>query len=207
MIKIIEKLSQLPVAALYEAGSGALPNPILPLQPDMELAGPALPVQCVNASNLPLHRAIYDAAPGDILVIATKGLKDHALLGDLLVLAAKCQKLGGIVIDGYIRDREDIEKLDLPVFCRGTAVEGPTKETSPLANIRKKICIGKTTINPGDFVRGDGDGVVVIAKNFLTETIKHAEKRLATENNARIELKTGKKQLWQILKLKEFQKP
>lgn len=192
---IFNDFRRLPVAALYEGGgrSGALPAAIRAIGRTKQLAGPAFPVKCVGGSNTPIHRAVYLARPGDVLVIASEWDTARALLGDLVAEAAIARGLAGIVVDGHVRDLEALEELDFPVFCRGGAVEGPLKGDFPGAGVGEAVRIGCTDIQPGDFLRGDADGVLAIAAGKVKKAVKVAITILETEEHIRTRVRNGEK--------------
>lgn len=204
MSALHERLAALPVAALYEVvgGKGALPAAVQAIGKARRLAGPAFPVRCAGRSNLPIHRALYAANRGDVLVIAHGGDPEAALAGEMVCTGARLQGLSGIVLDGFIRDRAELEAMGFPVFCRGAAVLGPDKQDHPQANIGETVRIGGTRIRKGDFVRGDADGVVVLPKEKLAAITKMAQARLDQEVKMRRKMKKSGARLGDLLGLK-----
>lgn len=203
MNALFKALASLPVAALYEAaGGGALPGAIQALGPANQLAGPAYPVRCAGRSNLPIHRALYAARPGEVLVIAHGGEPEAALAGEMVATAARIRGLAGLVLDGFVRDRAELEAAHFPVFCRGAAVLGPDKRAHRHAGIGKPVRIGGTRIRPGDFVRGDADGVIVLPKGKLAAITKMAPARLEKEAEMRRKMKKSGARLGDLLGLK-----
>lgn len=201
--KTLERARNQAVANLYEGSgrTGAFPQGFRCLGGSPDLAGPALTLVCPAASNIWIHKAIYQASPGDVLVIATLGRPDAAYLGDLLVEAAVKQKLGGIVIEGCVRDVANLRKMPLPVFALGTAVDGPEK-TAAGGSIGKPVEIGNARIKNGDLIRGDEDGVVAIPAEILDTTLDAAEARETNEASVRRDLIGGNRPLHEILKFK-----
>jgi len=198
---LANELLGLPVAALYEAAgqTGALPADLKPVGKARQLAGPAFPVRCTGGSNLAIHRAVYAARPGDILVIGQDRPHQRALMGDMLVLAARLQKLGGIVLDGYVRDLADLDEMGVPVFCKGGAVEGPLKSGTRLAKTDGSVRIGKVTVRRGDFIRGDADGVVVLPPDDLPALLEKAKARLKKEAELRVRMEKSGERLGALL--------
>lgn len=203
MNALFKTLASLPVAALYEAaGGGALPAAIQALGPTNQLAGPAFPVRCAARSNMPIHRALYAARPGEVLVIAHGGEPEAALAGEMVAAAARIRGLAGLVLDGFVRDRAGLEAMDFPVFCRGAAVLGPDKREHHRAGTGAPVRIGGTRIRKGDFVRGDKDGVVVVPKEKLAAITKIAPARLEKEAKMRHKMKKSNARLGDLLGLK-----
>ena len=148
------------------------------------MAGPALTVKCRPGDNLMVHKAIALAQPGDVLVIDGKGDQTAALMGTLMLSACKKRGLAGVIVDAAIRDKLEILELDFPVFSAGFNPAGPTKFVP--GRINHPISAGGATVNPGDLVVGDADGVVVIEREKAPAMMALADKKVADEA-ARIE--------------------
>ena len=125
-----------------------------------KLCGPALTVRTAPGDNLLIHKAIDMAQPGDVIVVDGGGALDAALIGDIMTSYALTRSVAGFVIDGAVRDTEELAIRDLPVFARGVSPRGPTREGPGEINIA--ISIGGTIVQPGDIVVGDADGVVFV---------------------------------------------
>jgi regulator of RNase E activity RraA len=158
---------------------GALDGRIKALRSRMKLAGTAFTVEVRPGDNLMIHAAIAMAKPGDVLVIDGKGDLTSALMGTIMMTA--CQKLGiaGVVMDGACRDSLEIDEMDYPVFAAGTNPNGPTKNIG--GRIGHPVSIGGVTVRPGDFVIGDGDGVVVVEREKIEALLPLAEKKVRDE--------------------------
>ncbi|MBK8018058.1 MAG: RraA family protein [Betaproteobacteria bacterium] len=124
------------------------------------LCGPALTVRTTPGDNLLVHKAIDLARPGDVIVVDAGGTLDCAIIGDLVTSYAKTRGVAGFVIDGAIRDSEEIAGRDLPVYARGVTPRGPSKEGP--GEINTPVTVGGTVVHPGDIVVGDADGVVIV---------------------------------------------
>jgi 4-hydroxy-4-methyl-2-oxoglutarate aldolase len=92
-------------------------------------------VRAYPADNLTCHVALKQARPGDILVVNAGGYTDAALWGELMSLNARERGLGGLVIDGAIRDREALEEIGFPVFARAWVPSGTYKNTLGSLNV------------------------------------------------------------------------
>ena len=158
---------------------GAMHGRIKALRPRMKLAGTAFTVEVRPGDNLMIHAAIALAKPGDVLVIDGKGDQTSALMGTIMMTA--CQKLGiaGVVMDGACRDSLEIDEMDYPVFSVGTNPNGPTKNVS--GRIGHPISCGGVMVYPGDFVIGDGDGVVVVEREKLAGLLPACAKKVKDE--------------------------
>ena len=158
---------------------GSMYARVAPVHERMALAGPAFTVEVRPGDNLMIHAAIALARPGDILVIDGKGDQTAALMGTLMLSACKKLGLGGVIVDGAIRDKLDILELDFPVFSAGFNPAGPTKFVP--GRINHPISAGGVVVNPGDLVVADADGVVVIERAKAPAMLALAEKKEADE--------------------------
>ncbi len=187
----IKELSQFGTATLHEALGqiGSLPYQIKPLSKTMRICGPAYTVKAKAYMNINLHRAYAYAKAGDVIVADCSGGYEAGYWGDLLTSGAMKQGIAGLVIDGCVRDADEIEALGFPVFSRGLCIKGTGKD--PEGSLNEPITIGDVTINAGDFIVGDRDGVVVIPKDRLEEAVEKARAREDKEAKTRAELNKG----------------
>lgn len=155
---------RLGAATVHEAAgrTGALPSAIKPVAPAMRVAGPAFTVHIPPGDNLWIHRALYRAAPGDVLVVSTSGGIEWGYWGDILNCAALQQRLGGLVIDGGVRDVAGLTQDTFPVFSNGICIRGTIKGYEATAWVQEPIRIGDVVIRQGDLIVGDCDGVVSV---------------------------------------------
>jgi len=173
----------LPTATLHEAGGkiGVLPPAIKPVAPDFRLCGPALTVHSPGGDNLWLHRAIALAQPGDVLVVHVSGVHDHGYWGEIMTTAAKVKGLGGLVIDGCVRDGVLLEEIGFPVFARGLCIRGTGKDYGAIGWLNAPVLMGDVRVAAGDLVVGDADGVVVVPRERARDVVTRAQDREATE--------------------------
>jgi 4-hydroxy-4-methyl-2-oxoglutarate aldolase len=159
---VLKALAAAPTSMLSDALGrwGNMDPTIRPVAAGMQCCGPAFTLRCWPADNLTIHRAIELAAAGDVLVIDGGTGRDAALLGDILVYAARRRGIVGIVVQGLIRDSAAIAAQGVAVFACGATARGPVKET--LGPIGTPIQCGGVLVRPGDLVAGDDDGVVVV---------------------------------------------
>ena len=169
---------------------GALHGRIAALRPRMKLAGPAFTVEVRPGDNLMIHAAMALAQPGDVLVIDGKGDQTSALMGTIMMTACKQLGLAGVVIDGAVRDSLEIDEMDYPVFSVGTNPNGPTKQVG--GRIGHPVSVGGVTVNPGDFIIGDGDGVVVVEREKIESLLPLAAHKVAAETKRIDQIKEGK---------------
>ena len=124
------------------------------------LLGPAFTVRTRTGDNLLLHKAIDMAQPGDVIVVDVQGEVVNAITGEIMMREARKKGLGGVIVDGAVRDSEALRELDMPVYAAGVTPKGPYKDGPGEINV--PISCGGVVVNPGDIVVGDADGVVVI---------------------------------------------
>lgn len=127
-----------------------------------KLAGRAYTVKIPVGDNLSVLKAIREANPGDIIVVDAKGDHYRAIAGDFVLGMAQTLGIGGLVVDGVIRDIVGVKTLNFPVFSRGTTVAASGK--AGVGEVNVPISCGGVPVNPGDIIVGDADGVVVIPK-------------------------------------------
>lgn len=181
--ELLQRARRLGAATLHEAAGriGALPSFIKPVENSMTLCGPAFTVHCPALSNLQIHHALYQARPGDILVVHVSGGTEAGYWGDILNEAAMARGLGGLVIDGGVRDTAGLSRMDFPVFSNGVCIRGTGKDYEAVAWLNEGVRMGEVVIRPGDLVMGDRDGVVVIPADSVPAVVAAAEAREADE--------------------------
>lgn len=187
----LETLLRLGPATIYEAQGqkGAIDPRIAAIDSTTRVAGRALTVDAAPGDNLILHYAVTKARPGDILVVDSKGHTDVAVWGDILTFAAMKAGIAGLVIDGAARDAAAIVEAKFPVYCRGLSIKGPTRARNGRINV--SIVLGGSDVNPGDFIVGDRDGLVVVAAEVVDEVIKQSLLREAKEAALRERIERG----------------
>lgn len=126
----------------------------------LPLCGVAVTVNARPGDNLMVHKALEVAGPGDVVVVSTNGNTTSAVFGELMGHTAVGARLGGIIVDGAIRDVEGLRVLGFPAFSR-TVTPGACDKDGP-GEINVPIACGNTVVMPGDIVVGDEDGVAVV---------------------------------------------
>jgi RraA family protein len=142
-------------------------------------SGPALTVQTRAGDNLVVHRALDLAEPGDVLVVDAAGSLERAVLGEIMARYAVTRGIAAIVVDGAVRDADELAAGPLPVFALGVNHLGPYKDGP--GEIHGPVTLGGTVVRSGDVVVGDGDGVVVVPHERLAEVVGSAQEGLAAE--------------------------
>ena len=181
--------------------SGVLEG-IKPLFPGARLAGRVLTVRTYPGDWAKPVEAIDLAQPGDILVIDAGGV-GPAIWGELATNSAIQRSLGGVVIDGAIRDSGDITKLGFPAFSR--LVMPNAGEPKGFGEIGVPVRVGGVKVESGDWVIGDDDGVVHLSQSLAVEYTNRAMDVLEKENRIREEIKEGRT-LAQVVDLLRWEK-
>ena len=187
-------------ATLHEAYGrrGALPSQIKPLFRGMRVAGPAVTVRCPPGDNLRLHEAIYAAEPGQVLVVDVGDAYEFGYWGEITTVAASTRKLGGLVINGGVRDADQIEKIGFPVFARCVCIRGTVKDPDAPGGVNQPVVIGDVEVHPGDLVVGDDDGVVVIAADQQAGVIEAGLRRDLNEQESLARIRGGERTIDRI---------
>ena len=189
---IVERASTYQAAILADVAGrrGTAHGRIAPLDPRMKLAGPAFTVEVRAGDNLMIHAAMAMAKRGDVLVIDGKGDRTCALMGAIMVNACRQLDLGGIVMDGAMRDSLELRELGFPVFCAGTNPNGPTKFVP--GRINWPVSVGGVAVSPGDLVVADADGVVFIERDKAASMMPLAQKKVDDETRRIADIKANK---------------
>jgi len=156
---------------------------------DLPLCGLAVPVNARPADNLMIRKAVQVAAPGDIVVVNTCGNTTSAVFGELMCNTAVAARLGGIVVDGAIRDVEGLTRLGFPAFSRAVCAGGCDKDGPGEINV--PISCGGTVVMAGDIVVGDRDGVVVVPRANAEEVLSLVAALVQRETKRVAEIKAG----------------
>lgn len=176
----IARLAQFGTATVYEA-SGldcALDPALRPVWPGARIAGRAFPVRTHPADNLPLHHAVAEASPGDVLVV--DGREELCgYWGEVLAVAAQTRGITGLVMDGGVRDIVEQEELGFPVFARGICVRRTGKNFRGV--VGEPVTVAGVQVRPGDAVIADADGVLVLPPDAIAATLAGAQARIDKE--------------------------
>lgn len=180
---LVARAAEIPVATLHEAAGkvGALPAAIKPVVPSFKICGPALTVQSPPVDNLWLHRALVVAKPGDVLVVSVSGHYDAGYWGEVMSTMGRVRGLGGLVIDGCVRDGAILEQFGFPIFARGLCIRGTDKDFAARGWIGQPLMFNDIIVQAGDLIIGDTDGVVSLAREHVSDVLDAASKREAKE--------------------------
>ena len=189
---VVAQAAQFPSSILADVAGrrGAVSGRISPLASTMKFAGPALTVEVRPGDNLMIHAAMALAQPGDVIVVDGKGDLSSALMGE--IMSQQCVALGvaAVVIDGAVRDSEAIRELGFPMYAAGLNPNGPTKNIA--GRVNHPISLGGVSINPGDLIVGDADGVTVIEKDKAASLLPLAKEKVAAETKRIADIQSRK---------------
>lgn len=153
------------------------------------LCGPAVTVRVRPGDNLMIHKALMMVEPGDVLVIDGAGDVSQALVGGLMRTTCVAKRLGGLVIDGAIRDLCEWAEDGMPIFAKGHTHRGPSKDGPGEVNVPVS-CAG-LVVMPGDLIVGDADGVIAVPAGQAAEVLAKTRAHLAKEERIRESNRSG----------------
>ena len=188
----IAKFRAIPVANVSDcmsrltAGGAAL----RPIHSQGVMGGPALTVRTRPGDNLLVHKALDIAQPGDIVVVDAGGELSNAIIGELMQSYALQRGLGGIVINGAVRDVDALRAGALPVFAAGVTHRGPYKDGPGEINV--PIAIDGMVIEPGDLMIGDSDGVLCVPFDQVERVFEAAMAKRSAEDTQMADILAGR---------------
>ncbi|HAQ23086.1 MAG: dimethylmenaquinone methyltransferase [Acidimicrobiaceae bacterium] len=190
-----ESWAGLTVSTVYEASgrSGLLDPEIFRVVPSTAAVGRARTVLCEQDDNLGVHIAIDDLQAGEILVATMPEPRPVALIGEVLARFAKARGAAGLLIDAAIRDFDELVILGLPVWSRWITSSGAAKRFAGKHNV--PVSVAGQTINPGEMLILDGDGILRLRAEDEADALLAAKKRLSQEEEMMAELDEGKSTL------------
>jgi 4-hydroxy-4-methyl-2-oxoglutarate aldolase len=187
----VEKLSRFGVATIHEAMGrvGLMKTYMRPIYKGARMCGTAITVLLQPGDNWMLHVAAEQIEPGDVVVAACTTDNYDGFFGDLLATSFQARGAKGLIIDGGVRDVDELEKMGFPVFSRAINAKGTIKATLGSVNI-DVVCAG-AQVKPGDVVIADVDGIVVVPAARAQEVADAAEKRESFEGEKRAKFAAG----------------
>jgi 4-hydroxy-4-methyl-2-oxoglutarate aldolase len=174
---VYAELARLGSATVYEGGGRGqfVDADLVQVQPRSRAAGPARTVRCAQGDNLMVHAAMSVLEPGEVLVLTMPEPAPFALFGGLLATQARARGAAAVLVDGSVRDVEQLAALGPPTWARWVRVQGAVKETPGELDVR--VQVGGATIDPGDAVVLDADGVAVVEAERVDEVLAGARER------------------------------
>lgn len=182
---LLKRLQTLPAANIGDVQSrlGMMDAGIGPSWTGARIVGPALTVLTAAGDNQIIHAALDAALPGEVIVINGLGDMTRALIGELIGEKAHALGIAGFVIDGCVRDADNLAEIPMPTFARGFTPAGPYKNGP--GYIGRPVAMGGMVVETGDVIVGDADGVVIIRRQDLESVITAAEGKFADETTKR----------------------
>ena len=179
------------VATVHEAAgrTGIVDIALTQIVPGSRAAGPARTALCANGDNTMVHAAIAHANPGDVLVLTSVEPAPVALVGELLATQAQAQGVAAILVDGAVRDLEELMAIGLPIWTRFVRAQGATK--GEVGKLDVPVVIGSTEIRPGDLVVLDCDGAMALPSAQVDEVLPIALERAERERAMRERYASG----------------
>ena len=191
----LSALADLGSATVYEANGqrDALDPALKPLDPATKMAGRAVTVSLAPADNWFIHIGLLEAGPGDVLVVDVQGYVDAGPWGDVLTHAAQARGLAGLVIDGAVRDSQQVIAAGFPCFARGVCIRGTSKVQQGSINV--PVTVGGVLVNPGDILIGDADGLVRVRPGDAETALAASRAREEKEARFMQEIDNGRSTL------------
>jgi regulator of RNase E activity RraA len=189
---MIEKWRTVPVANASDCMSRLTAGGprLRPFHAEAQLCGPAFTVKTRPGDNLMVHKALDIALPGDVIVVDAGGDLTNSIVGEIMVSYARERGLGGIVINGAIRDSAAIGRQRFPVYAAGVTHRGPMR--SGPGEIGRSIAIDGMVIEPGDLIIGDADGLLSIPFDLVAEVCAAATAKRDAESKILSDVLAGR---------------
>jgi len=179
---LVEAFKGLPVANISDcmARMTAGGPRLRPMHKSGYLAGPALTVKARPGDNLMIHKALTMAQPGDVIVVDAGGDLTNALFGEIMMAIAIKNGVVGVVLNGAVRDSEEIGEGHFPIYAAGVTHRGPYKDGPGEINV--PIAMDGMLIRPGDLVLGDADGLLCVPYEDAETLLAATHKKMEQEN-------------------------
>jgi regulator of RNase E activity RraA len=160
--EVLQAFADIPAAVASDclARGQTMQGAIGALDPSMRVLGQARTAECPVGNNSAIRAAIGLAKAGEVIVVNAQGFENTAVFGGLMTLYAQERGIAGLVIDGAVRDSDEIVDADLPMFARAVCPRGPVKE--PAGYVDGTVAVGGVSVAPGDLIIGDAAGVTVV---------------------------------------------
>ena len=189
--EVVRTLGELGVATVHEAQrrTGLMKPYMRPIYPSARAAGTAITISSQPGDNLMIHAAMDVCKRGDILVVTTTSESTDGMFGELLGVSCEAHGVVGLITDAGVRDTAELAAMDFPVWAKAISAQGTVKSTAGSVNV-PVVCAGMT-VNPGDVVVADADGVVVVPREQAAAVAQAGRDRIDKEAKTRERLRNG----------------
>jgi 4-hydroxy-4-methyl-2-oxoglutarate aldolase len=198
----LEQWKQIPVAVISdEQGHKGIVHPEVRLVGGGGFAGQALTIRTIEKANPAAHWTINLAEPGDVIMIDGRAYPDSAIWGGNMIFAAAARGVSGLVVDGNVRDGDDLRASGVAVYARRVQAVG--WHWGGVVN--EPIECGGAQVEYGDLVVGDSDGIAIVGLEGREALLGRCHERMAADESLRAQIRQGKSTI-EILKLPPFSK-
>lgn len=177
--QIAKSLRELGAATLGESGAQNMDRRMRAAWPGARVAAPAVPVKCTPGDNLAIHVAVATAPAGHVLVVDVGDVEGRGYWGEVLTTGAESRGIAGLVIDGGVRDINEVEAHGFPIFSSTIALTGATKMHP--GTVGAPALVGGVFVSLGDWIVGDRDGVTVVPAESVEDVIEAGKARARKE--------------------------
>ncbi len=189
--QLVQAFKGLPVANISDcmARMSAAGPRLRPMHKSGYLAGPALTVKCRPGDNLMIHKALTMAKAGDVIVVDAGGDLTNSLFGEIMVATAVKNGVAGVVLNGAVRDSEEIGQGSFPLYAAGVTHRGPYKDGPGEINV--PIAIDGMVVHPGDLVVGDADGLLCVPMADAEAVLAATHQKMEAEKKMLADIAAG----------------
>lgn len=183
------------VVADSQYRNGVMNSAIKLLDRSTKFAGPALTVKLYPGDLVDCLHALSVAQAGDVIVVDAAGETETSIWGGLMAGLCKLKGVVGAVIDGAMRDTDEVRDLGFPIAAKAIvprSTHSPYSGRLDTLEVNVPIHCGGVVVRPGDIVVADEVGVVVVAQENAAEVLKRAREQADMEEKTRAKIREGK---------------